>query len=101
MTTQPLKFFSSRQFLWIFAVYGPTYVAANTIDSLCKIYRTDDIMPKLVGVTFVNMVMSILKDRAYAWYFASKPSTRPVGMISLSIWFLRDVATIGGAFIVP
>lgn len=76
-------------------------MAANTIDSLCKIYRTDDILPKLIGVTMINMVMSILKDWAYARYFASKPSTKPVGIVSLGIWFLRDVATIGGAFVVP
>ena len=47
------------------------------------------------------MVMSILKDWAYARYFASKPSTKPVGMVSLGFWFIWDVATIGGAFVVP
>lgn len=90
-----------REFLWIIAVYGPTYIAANTIDSLCKIYRKNDIVPKLVGVTFVNMIMSILKDRAYARYFASKPMAVPVGMISLAFWLVRDVSTIGAGFVIP
>jgi hypothetical protein len=50
-------------------VYGPTYVAANTIDNACKHYQRSDVLPKLFGVTLVNMVMSILKDKAFAVYF--------------------------------
>lgn len=69
MFGNPIKFLTNKKYLWIIAVYGPTYIAANTIDSLCKIYKTNDLLPKLVGVTAVNMVMSILKDRAYAVYF--------------------------------
>lgn len=69
MVGNPLKFFTNKKYLWIVAVYGPTYIAANSIDSLCKIYKTNDLMPKLFGVTAVNMLMSILKDRAYAVYF--------------------------------
>lgn len=69
MFKNPLRFFTNKKYLWIIAVYGPTYIAANTIDSLCKIYTINDLMPKLFGVTAVNMVMSILKDRAYAVYF--------------------------------
>lgn len=50
-------------------VYGPTYLAANTIDSACKHYKISDTYPKLFGVTLINMVMSIAKDKAFAVYF--------------------------------
>lgn len=33
----PIPFLKSKQYHWILAVYGPTYIAANVIDSLCKI----------------------------------------------------------------
>ena len=34
----PLRFVMDRKFLWILAVYGPTYIAANIIDRLCTEY---------------------------------------------------------------
>lgn len=96
----PIKFFVSREFGWIFFVYGSTYMAANSIDSLCKITHTSDILPKLIGVTAVNMTASILKDRAFAYYFGRKVNNK-VGSISLLLWLLRDVLTMAAAFVIP
>lgn len=96
----PIKFFTSKEFMWIFFVYGSTYMAANSIDSLCKINHQNDVIPKLVGVTGVNMVASILKDRAFAYYYGKKAGNK-VGAISMLLWLLRDVLTMAGAFVLP
>lgn len=96
----PLIFLRSREFLWIFAVYGSTYMAANSIDSVCKITETSDVIPKLIGVTAVNMTASILKDRAFAYYFGRQVNNR-VGLISYAFWLLRDVLTMAAAFVIP
>lgn len=96
----PLKFIASREFRWIFLVYGATYMAANSIDSLCKINQTSDVLPKLVGVTAVNMTASVLKDRAFAYYYGKKVSNK-VGRISMMLWLLRDILTMAGAFVLP
>lgn len=100
MIRSPIKFVASREFLWIFFVYGSTYMAANSIDSLCKIQHQSDVIPKLVGVTGVNMFASILKDRAFASYYGRKV-TNKVGAISIVIWLLRDVISMAGAFVLP
>ena len=98
--TSPHKFIFSKYFAWIFNVYGCTYIANNTIDSICKIYHINDVVPKLVGVTAVNMITSISKDAAYARYFGTKaPGKVPTS--SLFIWFIRDVLSIAAAFIIP
>ena len=96
----PIKFVASREFLWIFGVYAATYSTANSIDSLCKINKTSDVVPKLVGITAVNMTMSILKDRAFAYYFGRKV-TNKVGAVSLGLWLVRDVLTMAAAFVIP
>ena len=96
----PLKFIMRRDFSWVFFVYGSTYMSANSIDSLCKITGTNDVLPKLIGVTAVNMTTGILKDRAFAYYFG-KSGAGKVGKASILIWFVRDVLTIAGAFVIP
>jgi hypothetical protein len=96
----PHRFIFSREFAWIFLVYSSTYCAANSIDSLCKINNTSDVIPKLIGVTAVNMTASILKDRAFAYYYGKKVSN-PVGAISILLWLFRDVLTMAGAFVLP
>lgn len=96
----PHKFILSKNFAWIFNVYGSTYVANNTIDSLCKVYNINDILPKLIGVTAINMSTSIAKDAAFAKYFGTKaPGKVPTS--SLFIWFIRDVLAIAAAFLIP
>lgn len=80
--------------------YGSTYIANNTIDSLCKIYHLNDVVMKLVFVTAVNMTTSIMKDAAFAKYFGTKPPTK-IPFISYCIWFVRDMLSIASAFVLP
>jgi len=96
----PIALIKSREFLWIFGVYATTYMAANSIDSVCKIMQMSDVIPKLIGVTAVNMTMSILKDRAFALAFGRAVSHK-VPMISYGLWLFRDVLTMGAAFVIP
>lgn len=96
----PLKFFTSREFIWILFVYGSTYMTANSIDSICKVNHQSDVIPKLVGVTAVNMTASVFKDRAFAYYYGKKVSNK-VGIVSMGFWLLRDVLTMAGAFVLP
>ena len=72
MFLSPHRFLTDKPFLWIFGVYAFTYTANNCIDSICKINHMNDLVPKLVGVTAVNMAMSIAKDAAFAKYFGTK-----------------------------
>jgi len=46
------------------------------------------------------MTMSILKDRAFAYYFGSNMKGK-VGVASMGLWLIRDVLTMAGAFILP
>lgn len=100
MIVTPHKFLTDKPFLWIYAVYALTYAANNTIDSLCKIYHVNDVIPKLIGVTATNMTISILKDSALARYFGTKAPGR-VPLASYVAWLFRDTLTIASAFIIP
>ena len=44
--------------------------------------------------------MSILKDKAFAYYFGSTMKGK-VSWASMSLWLLRDVLTMAGAFVIP
>lgn len=100
MFLTPHKFFLDKPFLWIYTVYSCTYMANNTIDSLSKIYHINDIIPKLIGVTSVNMALSILKDAVIAKSFGNKPASK-VPAITYLIWLIRDSLSISAAFIIP
>ena len=56
--------------------------------------------PKFFFVSAVNIVTTIIKDRALAKMFGTKPpSATP--MMSLALWGTRDAMTILAAFIIP
>lgn len=96
----PHKFIFSKYFAWIYFVYSSTYTTNNCIDSLCKLYQFNEVLPKLIGVTFVNMSTSVIKDAAFARYFGTKPPAK-VPMISYCLWLVRDSMAIAAAFIIP
>lgn len=100
LVTTPHKFFTSKYFGWIYFVYGATYTANNTLDSLCKIYHLNEVAMKLIFVTAVNMTTSIMKDAAFAKYFGTKPPSK-IPFITYCIWFVRDMLSIAAAFVLP
>jgi len=96
----PHKFIFSKYFAWIYFVYSSTYTTNNCIDSLCKLYQINEVLPKLIGVTFVNMSASVIKDAAFARYFGTKPPSK-VPLLSYCLWLVRDSMAIAAAFIIP
>ena len=100
MVQSPMDFIQTKQFLWVFLVYSSTYISANSITTLCARLKINNIVPKLIGVSAVNIYCGILKDMAFARYFG-KSNSDPVGQISKSIWLVRDILTICAGFIVP
>lgn len=102
MIKHPIKFVGEKSFKWILLVYGSTYMTANSIDSVSRhydLFNNSINYLQLFGVTFVNMFLSILKDRAFAKIYGKEVTKVPVK--SLAIWFLRDVLTIAAAFTLP
>lgn len=96
----PHKFFFSKNFAWIYQVYLLTYTANNCIDSICRIYQINDVLPKLIGVTAINMTTSIIKDAAFARYFGNKQASN-VPLVCYLIWLVRDTMSISAAFLIP
>ena len=100
MAKTPLKTLKSKEFRYTYLVYGSTYIANNTVDSLCKIYHKNDVIPKLFGVTLINTITSLMKDNVFANSFGVSKAARVSNMILL-VWLFRDVLTMAGAFVVP
>lgn len=109
MVATPLQFVRSRAFLWIYAVYGTTYVVANVGESLY--YRTvasdagyvsaanEAATFKFAATSGANIGMSIIKDRAFAHMFgAVGHATRAVPAASLALFGARDCITVAASF---
>ncbi|RQM11951.1 hypothetical protein DD237_007204 [Peronospora effusa] len=79
---------------------GPTYMAANAVDSVCEYIETDNQMPKFIGTTAVNMSLCIAKDRAFARMFGViAPAAFPLA--SIGLFAVRDSMTCAASFNAP
>jgi hypothetical protein len=107
--TQPLRFVRGPAFLWIYGVYGATYVAANVGESLFYRYvasddghasaATEAAAFKFAVTSGTNISMSILKDRAFAGLFgAVGHAAHAVPAASLALFGMRDCITVGASF---
>lgn len=96
----PIKYMKQNVFWWSFIVYSLTYTANNTIESICSFYDVSNFFPKFIGVSSINIVISLFKDAAFAKKFGVKlPSQVP--MRSYLCWVTRDAIAITNAFIMP
>lgn len=100
MLTTPLLFFTSFKFRWMYFVYGMTYVANNLSDQVVYIQGFPLALQNLIFTFVVNTISGISKDKAYAQYFGVAQS-RPFPIISLGLFFLRDIITVASAFTFP
>jgi hypothetical protein len=98
--TQPLQFFASFKFRWMYFVYTLTYSANNLTDH-------SQIMPEVplpiqnLLITFAaNTVCGILKDKAYIQHFGVAQQ-RKFPVASLGLLLLRDIITVASAFTLP
>lgn len=100
MFAQPVKFFKSPQFFWIWLVYGSTYITANSCQTICDIKKKDVGFPKLVSTFVVNTSTCIAKDRAFAKIFGAGPA-KPVPNAAYGAWLARDIGSMAVFFTLP
>eukprot|EP00472_Partenskyella_glossopodia_P010664 CAMPEP_0197527744 /NCGR_PEP_ID=MMETSP1318-20131121/22670_1 /TAXON_ID=552666 /ORGANISM="Partenskyella glossopodia, Strain RCC365" /LENGTH=228 /DNA_ID=CAMNT_0043082533 /DNA_START=130 /DNA_END=813 /DNA_ORIENTATION=- len=100
MVRAPMTFLKSPQFFWIWLVYGSTYCAANTCQTICDRKKKDVAIPKLMSTFVVNTTTCIAKDQAFAKMFGTKAASA-VPMQSYAIWLARDILSMGVFFTLP
>lgn len=98
----PGQFLKGPTFLWIWAVYGSTYVASNCVErSLLNQgvpkEQVGSHVAKFVAASATNIGMSMFKDRAFTRMFGVT-APRPLPPLSLACYGARDVITIAASF---
>jgi hypothetical protein len=97
---RPHRIVCSTPFVLVFGVYFSTYVAANTIDTVCDVTKRDNQAPKFLGATVANMASCIYKDRQFTRMFGLvAPKGLPLG--SYGMFAARDSLTISASFNMP
>lgn len=96
----PLTFVRQPAFLFIWGVYGGTYIVANSIEALCERSATSPLFPKFFGSSAANITLSVLKDKAYARMFGVG-DPKPLPKLSYGIFATRDSMTILASFTLP
>ena len=96
----PVKFFTSLEYLYICGVYATTYTAANAIETIWERRQQPTAIPKLVGTTVVNINTCVAKDASFAKMFGAKAPTA-VPKRTLSLFSTRDGLTVFASFIFP
>jgi len=97
----PIHFARSPSFLWIWAVYGATYVASNCVDRRLiqsKASPVSSQTTKFLATSSTNIGMSVLKDRAFTHMFGKTTSLRPIPKTSMVCYTARDAMTIAASF---
>lgn len=93
----PVTFIRSPSVLWIFAVYGSTYIVSNCTDRYTRTHNLDVSSSVLLATSFTNISMSVLKDRAFSrMYGVVAPKALP--LISLACYAIRDFMTVAASF---
>jgi hypothetical protein len=100
LATKPVAFLATPEYAWIWGVYVSTYLAANTIDTICKLAHRPPALPKFIGTSATNIVACVSKDAAFARMFGSKAATA-VPLTSLALFSVRDAATVFASFVFP
>lgn len=97
---RPHKFLARPAFLLLLGVYGGTYLAANTVTTVCD--RKQATLPqretsKFVFVSLINLTLNISKDRIFSRLFG-QGNPRPVPFQSIAAFSLRDSMTVLTSF---
>lgn len=98
----------SRPFALIFALYGGTYLTANTLDTATSTARglpathVTSGTAKFAASSAANVGLCIYKDQVFVRLFGPPGATpRPVALPSYALFALRDCFTIFASFNVP
>lgn len=94
---KPIQFLKGPSFLWIWAVYGATYMASNCSDRYSRRKGMEPAMPVLVATSVTNIGMSVIKDRAFSRMYGTT-APRPIPYTSLGCYALRDFITVSASF---
>ncbi|KAH6634830.1 hypothetical protein B0J18DRAFT_31926 [Chaetomium sp. MPI-SDFR-AT-0129] len=104
----PHRVIVSKPFALIFAVYGGTYLTANTLDTATSTTRA---LPathvtsgtaKFAASSAANIGVCIYKDQVFVKLFGPPGVTpRPVTLPSYALFAIRDCLTIFASFNVP
>ncbi|KAI9754346.1 MAG: bud emergence protein 1 [Chaenotheca gracillima] len=108
MMLRPHHFLVSRPFRLIFALYGGTYLTANTIDTASstisnkKASTTTSGSAKFLATSFVNTSVCFYKDAQFVRAFGPVNCVpRPIPLPSYVLFGLRDSLTILASFNLP
>lgn len=100
MFKRPVHFLRQPAFLMIWGVYSGTYIAANSMQSICERSERSPVIPVFIGSSATNATLSILKDKAYTKMFGvGEPRKLPP--ISYALFATRDSLTILASFTWP
>lgn len=101
LVRQPGQFFRSPSFLWIWGVYGFTYIVANCTEryhiNKGEIGTSTAQTNKFVATSAANISASLIKDRAFSqMYGVTAP--RPLPPAAALCYAVRDMMTVGASF---
>ncbi|KAK3986539.1 hypothetical protein QBC44DRAFT_248022 [Cladorrhinum sp. PSN332] len=104
----PQTMITSRPFRLIFALYGGTYLTANTLDTFISTTSPQNLQAthvssgasKFVASSAANIGLCIYKDAVFVRLFGTGPP-RPVTLPSYLLFAARDCMTIFASFNVP
>lgn len=100
LLTQPHVFFTKPSFLLLWGVYGGTYIAVNSVTSVCDARNattSQKHQAKFAVVSSVNLFLNISKDRIFAQLFGSG-APRPVPITTIGCFAARDCMTVFSTF---
>lgn len=109
MFLKPHIFLSSKPFLLIFALYGGTYLSANTLDTFSSTVKgrpassVTSGTSKFLTTSAANVSLCLYKDSQFTRMFgpASAGAARPVPPVTYVLFALRDSLTVFASFNVP
>lgn len=105
---RPHNFLSSKQFLLVFALYGGTYLSANSLDTLTSTIRSRPASSitsgtsKFIATSATNLSLCLYKDSQFTKMFGAVTSgVRGVPTVSYALFAIRDCMTVFASFNLP
>lgn len=100
--SQPITFLRQPAFRYLAALFGGTYLAANTMATLAEAEPKTFGYPLVqsFGVFACNSSLSLWKDSAFARLFSTS-APKPVPWSALCSWWVRDFIGMSTIFVLP
>ncbi|RKO84883.1 hypothetical protein BDK51DRAFT_48604 [Blyttiomyces helicus] len=105
MVRQPMKYFKSASFAWVWGLYAATYAAANlssTFLPMLDLDRKTQDNTKFAITALVNVPACVLKDRHFTRAFSGGTGIiRPIRVPTYTLYAARDSLTVFSSFVLP